>query len=70
MKVVTKVLQSARSSFVKHDKDPQIKMLIASGAIDPAVVCGLNPEHARLLGLAPPKTSQVIKLLMYSTIAK
>ena len=34
-------------------------MLVASGAIDPAVICGLNPEHAKLLGLTPPKASQV-----------
>ena len=34
-------------------------MLVASGAIDPAVICGLNPEHAKLLGLTTPKQSQV-----------
>ena len=39
--------------------DPQIRMLVASGAIDPAVICGLNPEHAKLLGLTTPKPSQV-----------
>ena len=41
----------------KQLEDPNVRMLVANGFIDPAAVCGLDAETAKLLGIAPPTTT-------------
>ena len=48
----------------KQLQDPTMQMLMANGLINPAALCGLDAETAKLLGIAPApapsKTAQVL----------
>lgn len=53
----------------KQLQDPTMQMLMANGLINPAALCGLDAETAKLLGIAPApapsKTAQVLPPLLF-----
>lgn len=55
---ITKEQQQKLLALEKQLQDPTMQMLMAQGLINPATLCGLDNETAKLLGLAPPTTSK------------
>ena len=54
----------------KQLQDPTMQMLMANGLINPAALCGLDAETAKLLGIAPApapsKTAQVLLFVVFN----
>ena len=53
----------------KQLQDPTMQMLMANGLINPAALCGLDAETAKLLGIAPaPAPSKTAQVLLHHPI--
>ena len=59
---ITKEQQQKLLALEKQLQDPTMQMLMAQGLINPATLCGLDNETAKLLGLAPPTSSKANQL--------
>lgn len=55
---ITKEQQQKLLALEKQLQDPTMQMLMAQGLINPATLCGLDNETAKLLGLAPPTSNK------------
>ena len=51
----------------KQLQDPTMQMLMANGLINPAALCGLDAETAKLLGIAPAPTPSKTAQVLFST---